>query len=56
MMNDIFVFLQYCLEYKGNISNVVASIDWQQLYSFASKQAILGLCFDGIERIGKGVS
>lgn len=52
-MNDIFVILQYCLEYKGNISNVVASIDWQQLYSFASKQAILGLCFDGIERLEK---
>ena len=53
MMNDIFVILQYCLEYKGNISNVVASIDWQQLYTFASKQAILGLCFDGIERLEK---
>ncbi len=52
-MNDIFVILQYCLGYKGNISNVVASIDWQKLYSFASKQAILGLCFDGIERLGK---
>ena len=55
-MNDIFVILQYCLEYKGNISNVVASIDWQQLYTFASKQAILGLCFDGIERLGKEYS
>ena len=53
MMNDIFVILQYCLGYKGNISNVVASIDWQKLYSFASKQAILGLCFDGIERMGE---
>ena len=37
----------------GNISNVVASIDWQKLYSFASKQAILGLCFDGIGRLGE---
>ena len=53
MMNDIFVILQYCLGYKGNISNVVASMDWQKQYSFASKQAILGLCFDGIERLGK---
>ena len=52
-MNDILVILQYCLGYKGNISNVVASIDWQKLYSFASKQAILGLCFDGIERLGE---
>ena len=35
------------------MSNVVADIDWRQLYSFASKQAILGVCFDGIERLGK---
>ena len=49
----IFDFLKYCLDEKDNMSNVVAYIDWQQLYSFASKQAILGLCFNGIERLGK---
>ena len=49
----IFDFLKYCLDGKDNMSNFVADIDWQQLYSFASKQAILGLCFDGIERLGK---
>ena len=49
----IFDFLKYCLDRKDNMSNVVADIDWQQLYSFASKQAILGLCFDGFERLGK---
>ena len=55
-MNDItafFAFLKYCLGNKGNISRVVDSMDWQELYSFASKQALLGLCFDGIERLGK---
>ena len=35
------------------MSSVVAGMDWLELYSFASKQAILGLCFDGIERLGK---
>ena len=49
----IFDFLKYCLDRKDNMSNVVAVIDWQQLYSFASKQALLGLCFDGIERLAK---
>ena len=53
MMNDIFVILQYCLGHKGNISNVVASMDWQKLYFFTSNQAILGLCFGGIERLGE---
>ena len=49
----IFDFLKYCLGGKDNMSNVVANIDWQQLYSFVSKQAILGLCFEGIERLGE---
>ena len=52
-MNDIFATLQYCLGYKGDISNVVASMDWQKLYFFASKQAILGLCFEVVERLGE---
>ena len=52
----IFDFLKYCLDRKDNMSNVVADIDRQQLYSFASKQAILGLCFNGIERLGREYS
>ena len=55
-MNDItafFAFLKYCLGYKENMSKIVAGMDWQELYSFASKQALLGLCVDGIERQGK---
>lgn len=49
----IFDFLNYCLGEKDNMSNIVANIGWQELYSFASKQALLGLCFEGIERLGK---
>ena len=52
----IFDFLKYCLGGKDNMSSVVANIDWRQLYSFASKQAILGVCFDGIERLRKEYS
>ena len=55
-MNDItafFAFLKYYLGYKVDMTRMVAGMDWQELYSFASKQAILGLCFDGIERLGK---
>ena len=47
-----FAFLKYSLGYKGNMSRVIAGMNWQELYSFASKQALLGLCFDGIERLG----
>ena len=55
-MNDItacFAFLKYCLGSKEDMSRMIAGMDWQELYSFASKQALLGLCFEGIERLGK---
>ena len=55
-MNDItaiFDFLKYCLGYKGNMSRMITGMDWHELYSFASKQALLGLCFEGIERLGE---
>lgn len=55
-MNDItafFAFLKYYLGYKVDMSRMVAGMDWQELYFFASKQALLGLCFEGIERLGK---
>ena len=55
-MNDItafFAFLKYCLGYKEYMSKIIAGMDWQDLYSFASKQALLGLCFDGIGRLGE---
>ena len=50
---DIFAFLRCCLGCKENMSRVIAGMNWHELYSFASKQALLGLCFDGIERLGK---
>ena len=55
-MNDItaiFAFLKYCLGSKENMSRVIAGMNWQMLYSFSSKQALLGLCFEGIERLGE---
>ena len=52
-MSELFDFLKYCLGAKSDVNKVIAGIDWQMLYSFAFKQALLGLCFDGIERFGK---
>ena len=51
--STVFLFLKYCLGKNVDMSKVVDKMDCRQLYSFASKQAILGLCFDGIERLGK---
>ena len=52
----IFLFLNYCLGKKVDMSMVVAKIDWRQLYTFASRQALLGFCFEGIERLTKEFS
>ena len=49
----ILLFLNYCLGKKVDMSMVVAKIDWRQLYTFASNQAILGFSFDGINRLGQ---
>ena len=59
MMNDItaiFAFLRYFLGYKENMNKIIDGINWLHLYSFASKQAILALCFNGIERLGNDYS
>ena len=52
----IFLFLNYCLGKKVDMSMVVTNLDWRQLYTFASRQALLGFCFDGIERLTKEFS
>lgn len=52
-MSELFDFQKYCLGAKSDVNKVIAGIDWQMLYSFAFKQALLGLCFDGFERLGK---
>ena len=38
------------------MNNVVVDINWRRLYTFASRQALLGFCFDGIERLTKEYS
>ena len=49
----IFLLLNYCLGKKVDMSMVVANLDWRHLYTFASNQAILGFCFNGINRLGQ---
>ena len=52
-LSAIFLFLRYCLEDKVDLSMVVSNMDWRQLYSFATKQTIIGICFDGIKRLSE---
>ena len=48
----IFDFLKYCLGNEVDMTELVAKMDWRQLYDFAKKQALIGFCFQGIERLG----
>ena len=48
-----FTFLKYNLGGKEEMNKVIADIDWKELYAFSSDQAILGLCFEGVERLGR---
>ena len=49
-------FLRYCLGNNENMSEVLVKLNWLNLYSFASRQTVLGICFDGIERLTKEFS
>lgn len=48
-------FLQWCLEapFKGDITDIPCAedIDWQDLLTFARKQTIVGLYWQGIQRL-----
>ena len=46
-------FLRYCLGNGVDMSGVVAGMDWRQLFVFSAKQALVGFCFEGIERMGR---
>ena len=49
----VFLFLKYCLGKKVDMNMVVTNLDRRQLYTFASNQAIIGFCFNGINRLGQ---
>ena len=49
-MNNL-AFLKYCLGNDVDIRTIACRKDWRQLYAFAKKQAIVGFCFEGIERL-----
>lgn len=62
-MNDCMIqssanlsFLRYSLGCKADLSIVVAKMHWRQLYTFVSNQAIIGICFDGIKKLGNEYS
>lgn len=51
--SDYLTFLKYCLDIENRqIPKCVSTIDWHALLEFARKQAIIGIYWRGIERLG----
>ena len=61
MMNDnrkdftsiFFDFLRFCLKEDTKEPQNLSEMDWDALYDFGRKQAILGVLFHGIKRLSK---
>lgn len=45
-------FLRWCLHPAGYIPACTSTINWQELLAFAMKQTIVGIYWQGIQRLG----
>lgn len=46
-----FDFLRFCIGSESEISSCLKEADWNELYAIAQKQCLLGVLFNGIERL-----
>ena len=46
-----FEFVRYSLDAKAEMPKGLVDMDWQGLFLFAKKQAILGVVFEGVKRM-----
>lgn len=53
-MSDLFFeFLQFSMDHTRMIKEEFLDIEWQKLFVFAQRQALIGVLFDGIKRLPK---
>lgn len=52
-MEQIWKWIRYSLDPEGSDEPDVKELDWQGLYRFACEQAIAGVVFDGVKRLGE---
>jgi hypothetical protein len=50
--NDYIAFLRWCLNRKGQAPSCVERINWRSLLSFAKEQTIVGIYWQGIQKLG----
>ena len=46
-----FDFLRFCIGSQSEIPDSLNEADWKELYAIAQKQALVGILFDGIQRL-----
>lgn len=46
-----FDFLRFCIGSKSEISSSLKEADWKELYRIAQKQCLVGILFDGIQKL-----
>ena len=51
-LSEYIIFLRWCLHPAGNIPACTSTINWQELLAFAKKQTIVGIYWQGIQRLG----
>ena len=52
VLSDYIIFLRWCQHPTGKAPVGISKIDWQELLSFAKKQTIIGIYWQGIHRLG----
>ena len=48
-----FDFLRFCISSAKDIPDSLKEADWKELYAIAKKQCLVGVLFDGIQRLPK---
>ena len=46
-----FDFLRFCIGSKSEIPSSLKKADWKELYRIAKKQCLVGILFDGIQKL-----
>ena len=46
-----FDFLRFCIGSESELPSSLKEADWNELYAIAQRQALVGILFDGIERL-----
>ena len=52
VLSDYINFLRWCQHPTGKAPVGISKIDWQEFLSFAKKQTIIGIYWQGIQRLG----